>query len=328
MNRIAACGTSCILDTMSLPLPTSLKAATNILIAGAGGGFDVFAGLPLLAALHELGKNVILANLSFTYLGGTDAEQPVPGTFQITPTTKASGEYFPEGVLARFLEESNIQSPIYAFDKAGVLPVRAGYEYLVRKHAIDAIVLIDGGTDIVMRGDEAGLGTPEEDMVSLAAVSTIDVPTRLVYCIGFGIDSFHGVCHAHFLENVAALSVDGGFLGCTSVLRDMPEARFYLDAVRYSEVHMPSKPSIVNTSIASAIEGKFGDHHRTERTRCSELFINPLMSLYWAFDLPALAQRSLYLHKLHSTSSIWDVQAIIRAFHGNQKQRKPRPIPH
>ncbi|MFF7988525.1 hypothetical protein ACFZDG_01885 [Kitasatospora xanthocidica] len=34
-----------------------------------------------------------------------------------------------------------------------------------------AVLLVDGGTDILMRGDEAGLGTPEEDMASLAAVA-------------------------------------------------------------------------------------------------------------------------------------------------------------
>ena len=313
---------------MKFTLPSSLENSSNILIAGAGGGFDVFAGLPLLFALRKLGKTVTLANLSFTYLGGTDGEQLVPGTYRITAETKASGDYFPEGVLARFLASKNITCPLYAFDKNGVRPVRAGYEVLVRKHEIDAIVLIDGGTDILMRGNEAGLGTPEEDMVSLAAVSELPVPTRLVYCLGFGIDSFHGVCHAHFLENVAALSRDGGFLGSTSLLKEMPEGGFYLDAVRYSEEFMPSKPSIVNTSIASAIEGQFGNYHRTERTRSSELFINPLMSMYWAFDLAAVAKRSLYLGELRNTQTIWDVQTIIRGFHKSQELRERKPIPH
>lgn len=309
-------------------MPTSLLESKNVLIAGAGGGFDVFAGLPLFFALQKLGKQVTLANLSFSYLGGTDAEQPVPGTYLITKKTSAPGPYFPEGVLAQYLHDKEQSCPIYAFEKSGVRSVQAGYRHIVSAHDIDAIVLVDGGTDILMRGDESGLGTPEEDMVSLASVSTIDVPTRLVYCLGFGIDAYHGVCHAHFLENVAALSHSGGFRGSMSLLPEMPESEFYLDAVRYSEEMMPLHSSIVNTSIASALDGKFGNVHRTERTRSSELFINPLMSMYWAFDLQALVRHSLYLDRLMQTKSIWDVQREIQGFREGLKTRESSSIPH
>lgn len=40
------------------PLFARLHSARNVLIAGAGGGFDVFAGLPLGVALRGLGKRV------------------------------------------------------------------------------------------------------------------------------------------------------------------------------------------------------------------------------------------------------------------------------
>lgn len=59
----------------------------------------------------------------------------------------------------------------------------------MKKLGIDAIVLVDGGTDILMRGDEHGLGSPEEDMASLAAVAGTDGVERLVACLGFGICS-------------------------------------------------------------------------------------------------------------------------------------------
>src|SRR6516225_8217150 len=41
------------------------------------------------------------------------------------------------------------------------------------------VCLTPGGkrTDILLRGDEEGLGTPAEDMASLAAVAAMDVPT-------------------------------------------------------------------------------------------------------------------------------------------------------
>ena len=47
------------------PLLSRLRAHDRILIAGAGGGFDIYAGLPLFLALRAAGKQVSLANLTF-----------------------------------------------------------------------------------------------------------------------------------------------------------------------------------------------------------------------------------------------------------------------
>lgn len=165
-------------------------------------------------------------------------------------------------------------------------------------------------------------------MTSLAAVSALDVPTRIVLCVGFGVDAYHGVCHANWLENVAALAADSAFLGSTALLKSMPEVRVYLDAVNAAELATSRQPSIVNGSIASAIEGRFGDYHRNERTRSSTLFINPLMSLLWAFDLAAVARRNLYLERLEGTETIWDVHLAIEGFRETVRQRPQMPIPH
>src|SRR4029453_914015 len=50
------------------PLFAALAPARSVLIAGAGGGFDVYAGLPLALALWHRGARVHLANLSFSEL--------------------------------------------------------------------------------------------------------------------------------------------------------------------------------------------------------------------------------------------------------------------
>ena len=95
----------------------------------------------------------------------------------------------------------------------------------------------------------------------------------------------------------------GDYLGTHSLHLSMPEVALFRDAVEYLHGRMPARQSIVNGSIVSALEGHFGDFHRTQRTHDSELFINPLMSMYWHFDLGALARRSLYLHTLEETES-------------------------
>jgi hypothetical protein len=236
--------------------------------------------------------------------------------------------YFPERSLAQFLSRQGEPVTVYAFEKLGVAPIREGYDHLVRSLDLDAIVLVDGGTDILLRGDEAGLGTPAEDMASLAAVAAMNVPTRIVACVGFGIDAYHGVCHAHWLENVAALTADGAFLGAAALLERMPEVRLYLDAVNAADMATPMQPSIVNGSVASAIEGRFGDYHRSRRTQSSKLFINPLMSLLWMFDLAAVARRNLYLGSLEDTETTWDIHLAIERFSESVRRRPWEAIPH
>jgi hypothetical protein len=305
-----------------------LDPCERVLVAGAGGGFDVYAGLPLARALAAQGKEVVLANLSFSYLGGTSSEWLAPHVAIVRADTEGEERYFPERTLARFLARRGRASTVYAFEKVGVSPLRAAYAALVREQKVDAIVLVDGGTDILMTGDEAGLGTPEEDMVSLAAVSKLDVPVKLVACIGFGVDTYHGICHAHFLENVARLERDGSYLGAFSVPRASDESTFFLDAVVDAQASTPSRPSIVNGSIAAAIRGEFGDVRFTDRTDGSELFINPLMGLYFTFDLDGVARASSYLHLLEGTTNIFEVGAIIGGVRRAVRARPHRPIPH
>jgi hypothetical protein len=278
--------------------------------------------------LRSLGKRVYLANLSFVHLADTNARSLTRALYRVEPTTSGQEFYFPERALAQFLSRQGESVTVYAFEKLGVAPVREGYARLVQSLDLDAIVLVDGGTDILLRGDEAGLGTPAEDMASLAAVAMTNVPTRIVACVGFGIDAYHGVCHSNWLENVSALAAEGAFLGATALLKCMPEVRLYIDAVTAADMATPIQPSIVNGSIVSAIEGHFGDYHRTPRIQSSKLFINPLMSLLWMFDLAAVAKRNLYLDRLTNTETSWDIHLEIAHFCETVRKRKWEAIPH
>ncbi|WP_329342703.1 DUF1152 domain-containing protein [Streptomyces sp. NBC_00663] len=311
---------------------TRLRDARRILVAGAGGGFDVYAGLPLALALQAAGKEVHLANLSFADLHGLDLDvwldQDVAA---VRPDTAARGDYFPERTLARWLDRQGLPSTVYAFPLTGVRPLRAAYRTLLdHLGPVDAIVLVDGGTDILLRGDEHGLGTPEEDMASLAAVAGLDdVPERLVACLGFGVDAHHGVNHSLVLENLAALDREGGHLGVFSLPRESREGALYLDAVAHAQECTPDHPSIVNGSVAAAVRGDFGDVRFTERTRGSELFINPLMTLYFCVDAVALAGRNLYLDRLENTALMRQIHSVIAEFRDElPRQRPPRVYPH
>ena len=299
---------------LQLPFFKAIADAETILLSGAGGGFDIFSGLPLYFGLKNMGKTVHLANLSFSRLHASTGKRLGTGLIEITAQTEGFERYFPELHLARWLAAHGEPVPIYGIDRAGVKPVSAAYRTLNEMLKPDAVILVDGGTDSLMRGDEAGLGTPEEDITSIAAVHALDVPIKLLVCLGFGVDTFHGVCHAQFLEAVADLTRQDAFFGMWSLTRDMPEVRRYIEAVDYVNSIMSDHPSIVSSSIVSAIEGEFGNHHRNHRTEGSQLFINVLMALYWCFRLDAVAERSLYLKEIRETEVVRDLTLAIEYF--------------
>jgi len=301
----------------SIPLLENLESARRVLVSGAGGGFDVFCGLPLYFHLRDRGKDVFLGNLSFSDLSRVHGESPAGAVRRVRADSVGLDDYFPEKYLCQWFERFGQEVEILCFLRTGVAPLVDAYEAVVRELDLDAVVLVDGGMDSLMRGDERSIGTPEEDLASIAAVAALDLKRKYLACIGFGVDAFHGVDSYLLLENVAALIKERGYLGCFPILPAMPEARLYAEAIRYVRERMPGFPSIVSTSILSATVGEYGDHHETERTRGSTLWINPLMSLYWCFEVDAVAGRCLYLDAIRNTTSFHDLSLAIGEFRDN-----------
>lgn len=312
------------------PLFGRLETAERILVAGAGGGFDVYSGLPIALSLLAQGRQVHLANLTFSSIGGLPAESWLAeNVARVGPDSAPHQWYFPERTLACWLDRHDFPSTVLAFERTGVQPLRAAYRAVIEEYGIDTVILVDGGTDILMRGDEAGLGTPEEDMASVAALAGIDTIDRLVVSVGFGVDAYHGVSHGLVLENIAALERDGAYLGAFSISRTTRESALFVDAAVHAHDDTPDHPSIVNGSIAAAVQGVFGDVHFTERTHGSELFINPLMALCFTFELEGLARRCLYLDRIENTHLIRQVHSEIARFRDELSHtRPPRRIPH
>ncbi|MBW4618413.1 MAG: DUF1152 domain-containing protein [Cyanosarcina radialis HA8281-LM2] len=306
------------MEFLKSPFLTELLLGENILLAGAGGGFDIFCGLPLYFGLRNLGKKVYLANLSFSYLP-EDIQSLSPSLLKVTADTPQPHDYFPELYLAQWFRERDEETPIYCFDRTGFKPLLASYQKLVEHLNLDTIVLVDGGTDSLMRGDEIGLGTPHEDVTSIAAVNKLQVQRKMLVCLGFGVDYYHGVCHAHFLEGVSELIRSNGYLGMFSVVKEMPEVQKYLGATEFVFQKMPNNISIVSSSISSAIAGHYGDYHVTSRTQGSQLWINPLMPVYWCFQLDKVAARILYLDAIEPTNSYRDLLFAIEAWESRRK---------
>ena len=305
-----------------------LADARRIFVVGAGGGYDIFSGIPLALFLRSRGQDVVLGNLSFVDLTRTDCEELVHGAYLVTGQA-SDRTYFPEKFVVDWLATRGESAmPMVAFSHGlGVAMRRNAMRAAVTHFGIDAIVLVDGGTDSLIFGDEPGLGTITEDASACVAADGLGLEKAFLACLGFGVDHFHDVSHYAYLENVATMIRDGGFLGSFSVQKEQLEGAAWLDLVDYANRRLPDHPSIVCNSIASAVRGQFGDHHVTHRTAGSELFINPLMAQYWCFRLRHVVKRMQFAVAIKDTHFMQQVDVEIGRIRAKIKPRDWTAIP-
>jgi hypothetical protein len=235
--------------------------------------------------------------------------------------------YFPEGYLARWFRDSRKQAAtIWCFEKTGVRPLIDNYRALIEHLEIDAIVLVDGGVDSLLRGDETQIGTILEDAISLIAVSELKkVPVRLMACLGLGAEQ--EIHYTHVFENIAKLTEINAFLGTCTLHKQMEAYGQYEAAVAYVQSQPRQDASVINSSVISAVQGHYGNYHLTDKTRGSRLWISPLMSIYWFFEVAAVARRNLLFPNLRYTDTRTEAyRGLVQARRG-LAMRKPIKIP-
>ena len=292
---------------LNLPIQEAVDGCSSVLIAGMGGGFDVFCGLPLYFELREKGAAVHLASFSFSdiasYRGGVELSETLKG---VGRTARERTVYFPELYLAQWLAGAMHEDvPIWSFQKTGGGPLLRDYRVLREHLHLDCIILVDGGVDSLVHGDEPATGTLIEDATSLFAVNELtEVPLRLLCCVGLGAEP--DLTYYHIFENIARLTEIGGFRGSCSLAPDMRSYQLCEEAVRYVQGMPLQDPSVINSSIVSAVRGHYADYHMTEKTSGSRLWISPLMGICWFFDLPTVAKQNLYLPRLAGTETFMD----------------------
>lgn len=317
---------------LNLPIFDHLKDAQNILIAGAGGGFDVYIGLPLYFALKKMGKNVHLANYSFCDFEISQMLMPDHTLLMEEHVLGVRGQvkmpfiYFPEGYLTQWFQQVRGEDvPIWMFAKCGSAPLKIAYLRLMQHlGGIDALILTDGGVDSLMRGDESGPGTLLEDTISLAAVADINIPIKLLACCGFGTEVEEMVCHHHALENIAALAKIGGFLGSCAMIPQMEEFQLFESACRYVWEQPSHHRSHISTRIIPAVHGEFGNFQMYKEDRPTSVFISPLMSLYWFFDAQKVIEQSHIVPLFKSTQNIDQAKRILLRFYEQNVHIRPR----
>jgi len=315
------------------PIFTKLcNQSKNILLAGMGGGYDVFAGLPLYFELSDLKKkghpfgNIVLANLSFTEkLTATDLGLKVTPyciESRYSDYKKANREkeydaslgyprnYYAEWHLSKwFYERHSEDIPVYAFSlfDMGVPQLTEAFDKICKMYSIDTIILCDAGVDSILKGDEQGMGTFAEDLLSILAVKNMNVPYKYLMCVGLGTEG--DISEYDFLENWAAIQANGGFLGSVCWQKEMKSVQEYLDAMAHS---VPTNSSI-NAQIVESIPGRYGKYmpdYLVSRLN-HPLILNPLMAMSWYFDLNTVIEYRKYLDAFNKASSVTNTHSIM-----------------
>lgn len=297
-------------------IPTLSDYSWNVMLVGVGGGFDVFTGLPLV--FRSYGVNFTLVNSSpsdkFHYRESTPEDLPEG---RIRPNDKFNG----------------IRN-VYSVGRGGYKMVKQAYQEIMDKHHCDMIFAVDGGVDSLATGNEKDPGTLLEDSIGLAALQDIQAEKKILCCAGFGTETEENLNHYRILENIAALAGEGAFLGSFSLTKDMPEFKLYKEECEHAWADNRRK-SHIQTKIISAVNGQFGDKNEytdidprvVNSTGVS--FVSPLSSIYWYFDLDAVAKRNKVVPALKATTTFIDAKIVMRDFlnkHNYGRTHIPLPL--
>jgi len=321
---------------LNLPLSVNkkLESSNNILIVGAGGGSDILCGLPLYYTFLKQGKKVHLANLTHTdFKTINEHADPIvlePSLLGATSTIKMPSANFVEGYLSQYFKAAlNEDKIVWMINRTHVQELKKAFERLIGHLKIDAIVLVDGGIDSIMQGDEDGSGTMFEDTLTLAATKDIQLP-KILACIGFGTEIEEKVSHYRALENIANITKQGGFYGNCSLVSYMNSFKFYKAACEYIWMQPGHKKSHISTRIIPAAEGEFGNVHvyDAENENPIEICISPLMNLMWFFDADAAVYNNQIITHIEALPTFYEtIQAAVPRIK-QIKTRTKEPFPY
>lgn len=316
-----------------------------MLLTGCGGGFDFVHSMTLVPELKRLGKRIVIGSYSFGdpawIQGGHRVElEGVPLTVIADASCSGDRRYGPEVGMCQFLDEeypSDKPHRVYAYNARHftVATLTTLLSHICNENEVDAVVSVDGGSDSLMAGDEAGLGDPIEDATTVATIALLKekvprVRAAMLLVMGFGCDRFNTVSDAASLRAVAELNAAGGFLGSMSLEFATPPMQFYSRCLDFLN-RTSTFRSVIANSITESSRGAFGSDvvptTLRKRVNSGELYLWPLMSFQFAFSIEHVFRRSLLGPELVKCTCIEETYATLRNLrHTLKKDGKLRNV--
>jgi hypothetical protein len=326
----------------------------RFLICGAGGGFDVFAGLPLA---YELGlDNCWFANYGNKKFGEVKQyshpyEKGDFGTYSLEEIAKGDGNLelwgpgngpgckrswdgdYPEEKVLPF-----ITNDCFTITREGVLSTHNALQGIVSSFDIDSVIMVDGGVDSLMKGDEAEAGTVLEDIITLTAANLLRVPNKYLMCLGFGAETEENLNHYRVLENMAQIISKKGFLGSCSLTRDADAYKFYRQVTTsaWGGDDYTDRVSHIHSRVIPSVDGHFGngeDHAMVQAADArvhgdsgNDPFLSALSGIMWFFNLRQVVQNKDkdLIHTMERTSTFTDAFSAFRQYSMNVKEQRSK----
>lgn len=303
---------------LNLPdsLLTELQDSENILLVGAGGGFDVLATLPLYYSLvSQYDIKLHIANYSFVHftelsqLNKTiDFEPKIKGA---TSAMLAATNHFPEGYLSEYFREGfGSETTIWMFDRHQTIKeLQGSYERFLKQLGIDTVIVCGYGARSIMRGNEERSGDMLHSTINMGALNGIQGIRKYLMTIGHELNSPKPVSLNSSLENISLITKQGGYLGGLMLEPQMASYAFMKSAFEYI-VQQENHES--NTAIETVIvgtEGGFGPYENGAlvcalMNQCHFFDLNVVMAFNQVFpmvenvdDYSQLVQEGLSLIK-------------------------------
>jgi len=289
--------------------------SSNIILAGCGGGYDVFCTIPLF--YKNIKKNKIIVSLSFTdekYLLNLTKKNEVTklhnNLFLIDAKKikNVTNNYFPEYYLSKHLNHV-----VYIILKETTInEIIKAYNIIIHNSKrINELYLVDGGCDLLLSGNESDLATPVEDMMHLSAVRYLPITNKYACAIGMPCDCID-LKKSELINRLDDLSNILVYQKIWS-LKDENVNKYY-QIVNKSRIDK----TVVNSLICSALEGKTGYYLPEQlkyRLSKNNVEIDELMVTFVQFDLIKLSHTISYLDLLNRDDNTDKIDSYIMNFH-------------
>lgn len=293
----------------------------TVILAGCGGGYDIFGCIPLFYSLTKVDK--ILTNLSFTstevldnLAGLNHVTKLLKGLYLIPPGTYAEEcYYFPEYELANKLNHD-----IYIIHNSiTIQEMISCYEYLIkyRSPGIEKVYLIDGGCDLLLSGNETELATPVEDMMHLKAIDTLPIKEKYVCAIGLNVDCGDGVIEAELVQRLKYLEDQGIIIEREIWSLDDSNVQKYYQITKSCNL----KNTVVHSYIICALNDQYGlitPKHLIHKIKNTTVNVGTLTKTFVKLDLDKLVRIISYFDDLDITMDFEQIDQVIENYVKNR----------
>lgn len=291
----------------------------NVLLAGCGGGYDIFTGLPLYLELIDNGYTCYLASFSTSDKVESKNFQKL-GHFHVVEPQEPDNKY--EILSSEQLLANNLKVKIYTYIDYNMSTLISSYQILVEELDIKTIILVDGGCDSIMTGKEKNLGSPLEDFMSLYAVNYLKDTQIYLQIVGADVDWYDfrnedGIFEDDYYNalNQLPIVLKGNYFDNFTVGDE--KQKMYIK--KYMDIFFSSEPerSLVNSCICASIQGINGWYRPDwiiHRYGVRKFKIRKETSDYYIFNFKDVYERNCILPLLSAIDDWEQIDEKITAY--------------